>query len=208
MSSRSYTITFIALVVLGAGTWWLLPVRGSHDANGSDAPSTPEPSIPEVNPAPTAPQAPVVVDRDSSEGSTTEAPRDLGASPAPVAWSENDLKFAEREDPDPALSREVESAIQRAIDSTIDRGKLEVHSITCRALTCQILSVDHAPAAGDNLPPAGGSNWPPVVATILRDLTSVPIRNPGTGAELKPMLELVKIGRGDTGIVTMIRMGN
>lgn len=194
MSSQNYTI--VALVALGAGAWWLLSARGSQEARDVDPPSVAGAPIEGEAPAPVVPQSPAIVANNSSDSSVTGTPRGPDAPPAPVTWPARALEFAEQADPDPALSREIESAIHRAIDTTLDRSRYEVHSVTCRGQSCQILSVAQASGAGNQ--------WPPAVAAIMRELMTASIRKPGTDMELKPMLQALQQGGDHTGIVTMI----
>jgi hypothetical protein len=169
--SRNYAIALIVLILSGVGTWWVL--YDSDPPSGKDSYSdfSPESSMQRANPASAISPTSVVV-----ESISTKSRIDGPQSSESEEWSTTTLKFSELEDPDPALSREVESAIQRSVDTKVDPRNFKAQSIMCRGQTCQILLVSRATPAGSV--PAS------VVATILRELNDASIRNPSTGAQV------------------------
>jgi hypothetical protein len=171
VSSRNYAIALTVLILLGAGTWWVLYDGNPPSGKDSYFVSSSQSSIQRASPASTIPPMPVV-----AESIPTKSRIDELQSSESEEWSTTTLQFSEIEDPDPSLSREVESAIQRSVDTKVDPRNLKAQSIMCRGQTCQILLVSRATPAGSV--PAS------VVATILRELNDASIRNPSTGAQV------------------------
>jgi len=87
----------------------------------------------------------------------------------------------------------------------LDNRRYEAHSITCRGPACQVLTRDRTP---DPIPAAGPHSYN-FIAPILRGLSSSGIRDPATGTDLKPKLELVRGTRGSpAGIEFLVVFAN
>jgi hypothetical protein len=205
VSSRNYTTALVVLIPLGAGALWVLSdsappsVNGSYSVSSSDSPkqwASPESAIPPT---------PAVVEDNSTTSQVDEPQPKATPSSESVGWSTTTLAFSEREDPDPALSRQVESAIHRSAGAKMDPLRVEARSIECRGQTCQILLVSRATPAG--------SVSPTVVAAILRDLNDTSIQNLSTGAQVLSTgaqvgrLTLQEIRTENAGLVTLLGLG-
>jgi hypothetical protein len=199
MSSRTYTIAFISLAILGIGFWWLQPKKDSSEGEAPYALADSRSYIDKARPASAIPASPVIAENKSSKSSTDAVPISH-ALPVSAMWSAKTLEFAEQADSDPILSREIEYVIQRSVDSTLDRSRYDVHSIKCRGQSCQVLVVDRAPVAGT------AKGWPQIVGEVLRGLHDAAIRAPATGAKLgRPMLQGIEhIGGEPVRFITLI----
>lgn len=198
MSSRHYTIAVIALVIIGAGTWWALSIR-AQESKGSYALSIPGTSAEKSNPASPTPVLPVVVENNSSRSSPDEPVPGNETPPTTATWPPATLAFKERPDPDPALSREIEYVIKRSL-AFLDAGRYEAESIQCRGQACQIRLIDRVPSAG--------TPRPSLAKPILDELKRASIRNPTTGVQLGlPKLNRLTFPRlsGETaGVIAVI----
>ncbi len=185
MNSRKSSIAIAAIALLGAGAWWVMS-RG--DTQETAIPNEYQPSDPfsVVDVSPLSPQ-PAVIEGGSDSSRADEVPSTASA-PAPVELPEK-REFESRVDFDPALSRELETVVRRTLDAKLDRTRLDVESLICRGNSCQILFAPQPHAAG-----RGGMS---AVSTILRDLDDADIRNPSTGVQLKPTVEMISPGRGE-----------
>ncbi len=196
MSSRNYKIAFTVVAILGVAVWWALPGNDSRESEDSRAIPDSGGSIGSEAPVSSTPPPPVVV-RNPNESHEDEPSKSTDPPRTAVEWPKTVLSFADRSDPDPTLSRETESAIGRSLAATLRPNRYEVPSITCRASSCQILSVEWAPITGgesrtvDGVP-AAGAEWRSAVGKVMRDLSDVPIRDPGTSVQLRPTLQVIQ----------------
>lgn len=197
MSTRNYAIATLVLVTLSVGAWWLQSDRGEEEGGNSMTSGAPASSATTESYQPGAPQPAVAKTVDPNESAASEAERELPVATNEEFWSTKARQFADQSDPDPTLSRAIEVAVQMAVDTALDRSRYDLHSIACRGPSCQIVSVERASGTG--------TPWSMTVATIMRDLSAAAIRHPSTGMELKPRLQLLEQGMGETpGTVTMI----
>lgn len=194
MGVRNSAIAVLVIVVFVAGVWWTASQRQKVSLNpGAVAPASEAIETP-ISEQPTS-QAAVLAEGDASGNRPGTAPNEVPPA-ASEAWSPSTLEFVEQADPDPALSRELESVVQRIVDAKLDRSQYEVESVKCRGNSCQILSAARSSA--------GGPPWPAVLGPIMRQLSEAPARNPSTGADLRPALQMVRKSPGEPGYVTMI----
>jgi hypothetical protein len=205
VSPRNYAISLVVLISLGAGAWWALSDSTPPSVNGSSSVSSSDSSKQWASPDSAIPPTPAVVEDNSTTSQVDEPQPKATPSSESVGWSTTTLAFSEREDPDPALSRQVESAIHRSAGAKMDPLRVEARSIECRGQTCQILLVSRATPAG--------SVSPTVVAAILRDLNDTSIQNLSTGAQVLSTgaqvgrLTLQEIRTENAGLVTLLGLG-
>jgi hypothetical protein len=140
-------------------------------------------------------QAEASTESDSSTTPTEKAPNKAATADTSV-WSARTLAFAQLVDPDPALSSELEYVVQRSIDAKLDRSTNQIGSVTCRGNECQMLFTSFASVTDPS--------WPPALRAIISDLNAIHIRNPTTGADLKPSLELVSRSTRERGYMSLI----
>lgn len=190
MSSRKFFTGPIVLVILGAGAWWVLADKDSQENSAASVREAPPQS---------APGSPI----HSVEGTKSndpiarldKPPQDSAQSPGKPSTQNMALKFAGRENPDPALSNELELGIQKALDASIDRGRFDVESVICRENTCQIISVDRTPPpAISGRPPDLQNGWGSSLKNLLVQLNDAGMQNPRTGAWIdKPKMVQLEI---------------
>jgi hypothetical protein len=189
VDSRNYLMALIALVGVGVGIWWAMPdtvSRQSKDTRAITNSTSPNRATDSASagassalPSP-SPATPVVVNSISSNAETAPP-----ASAPPPHWDFLAKRFAARPDPDPLLSRKLESAIQEFAKLGLDPNRFEVPSIICRGEMCQIISVDRTPGLENG--------WLGTFGKIFPHFQNAPVSNPNTGAELgAPWLERVE----------------
>lgn len=192
MNTQKYLVAAVGLGIVGAGTWWVTSGGGSPKATITNEPQPETPST-VVDVTPPAPQHAIV--QSAPEPGTQEA--SSVASPTAPAERREKREFEARADMDPALSRELQTVVQRSVDATLDRSRMDMESLICRGNSCQIL---FTPQAGD-----AAARGMPEVSAILRDLNEASVQNPSTGAQLKPMVQMISAARdGNAGIVAVI----
>ncbi len=210
MSSHNRTIAFIAVVVLTAGVWWALPERGPELREDLPAPTNAIETDTAGSPALPTAVPPVVVGDSPRSDPNEEPPRVIKPPSTSFAWPKGVLEFANQADTDPAVSRELESEIQRSLVTKLHPSSYEVDSVTCRGRDCQILSHERIPRTGDQSvtasgAPAAGEEWRSAIGRLLSEFTDVPIRTPGTDEALKPKLrDLTQYMSDPTGFVVTI----
>lgn len=99
-------------------------------------------------------QAAVVAESDASGNRPGTVPNEVPPA-ASEAWSPSTLEFVEQADPDPALSQELESVVQRTLDAKLDRSQYDVESVKCRGNSCQMRSAARSQSIYRCGPPAG-----------------------------------------------------
>lgn len=174
---RNAGVIFLAMI--GAGIGWLLATHRP----GESADMHP---VADSSAAPASlltPTAPAIDDHsgpgDGSAGDPGRTPTD---GPTGVTLQELETEYG-----DPTIARDARLAIQGVLDTALDRSRYEVYTVTCRDLNCQIFSNPKVPGAE--------SDWPPIVEAMMQKLSSASLRNPETGAELKPELKSISRGR-------------
>jgi hypothetical protein len=186
-----------ALVVLGACLTWILSNRNQHDQRDTSALNAGESAkaeVPEIEVSEAGPlafDAAAPVQREALADAGAVVTFDVGFS-GDGGWPLGALEFAAEADPDPTLSRYLETEVHRLVDTMLDVRRYEVHSIMCRGPACQVLTRDHTP---DPIPATGPHTYN-LITPILRGLSSSDIRDPATGNDIKPKLELVRGTRG------------
>lgn len=189
-----------ALFLLGAGIWWALSDRSPQAGIATPVGEGMPPSAARNS----RPPADAITDDPQPE--RNKPPRDTTQAQEAVSTRNDRARsFVARENPDPAVSSELELAIQRALDESLDRSRFNVESVTCRANLCQIVSIDRAasPAIDGRRPDLQG--WGPSLAKLFLQLKGTAVPGPRTGSTVgNPKLSEIAIVR-DGGTVTMIR---
>lgn len=195
MTFRKYVIASMALVALAAGAWSVISDRTpQEDARPRTLSSSGSPAAQESL-STQIPQSADVVVNESGSGQESAPPAITRTPPESVEWPANILAFSNREDPDPGLSREMESAIAQSLARTLHPGRFDTPTITCRARSCQILSAEWLLAHGGEAPAV--QEWPGAIGRAMRDLNDFPLRDPGTGEALRPTLQTVEQRQGE-----------
>lgn len=152
------------------------------------------PAAPESPPANVATDEPGPERQEPVPGATSEQ--------RPATNKEMARAFSELDDPDPAVSSELERAIQRAVGGSLDRGRFDLDAVICRANVCQIFVTDLTAPPVRERPDPGA--WGPVTADLRVQLADIAIPNPRTGATVgNPQLKQISFSREGGGIITM-----
>jgi hypothetical protein len=183
MSGLNKAIAAIALVASGIAIGWGLASQMQRDRGSDVLPSPPESPVAAMVEPPT-PQVAAVTGSGASTNPVREIPAYAPAS-APRPWPQTARSFSEQADVDPILSWELQTMVQRSIDTVLDRNLFEVDSVTCRGSTCQILSFGETER--------DGPTWSQVFAPILRDVTKATTLHPTTRAELEPTMQSISV---------------
>jgi hypothetical protein len=197
LNRRNNVFAALALVAIGIVIGWAL----SNFAPGGSVPALgliPADALATASPGPPTLPAPALPESESTTAPEAEAPAAV-PSPERKPWPESARSFMDQADPDPALSRELETWLLRSVDTNLDRDSYEVESITCRGNSCQILSIGRRAN--------GGPAWSKVFAPILSDLGDASIRHPATQAELEPRIQsiwMVPKSREEPGLISLI----
>jgi hypothetical protein len=185
MSSRKSFISLVVVVALGAGAWLMLSGGIRQDENGPPQLSTVDSSKEESGITPSAPPVAGNVTTGYSASNPAETPRTEDAPRTQVAWPATALAFADKPDPDPALSRELKYWTQRSMAELLDKDRFELQSVECRGNSCQLLTVDRALSQE--------MGWGVVINEMFDQLKKdALVRHPRTGVLLQPEMQIVR----------------
>jgi hypothetical protein len=181
MNFRNYAFASIALVMVAAGTWWSFSDTEPRERTAARTAPMAESSLGQTS----APSA--ITSHDSEAPAISNEPQEQ------VELPEYLLDFADHEDPDPNLSRTIESSIKRSMTAALHPNKFAEPRVMCRANTCWILTIGRNGWRPEVTVVQGGVNvvdegWGIALKRVIQDLIDFPVLDPGTGEPLMPSL--------------------